>query len=246
MKRTLLFFTFILLNPFLFFSGIDAKLRVGVVFSGCGIQDGTEVSEAVLTMLYLEKANADVIYMAPDIKQAEVVNHLNPDQKTSEDRNVLVESARITRGQIKDIKQVKAQDIDALIIVGGLGSIKTLSNIMTKGVKGIVNSDLEKLIKEVYKFKKPIGSMCAASMITAKVLGKNKIKITIGTKNDYFGPMITTFGAEHIECTVDDIVVDNKNKIVTTPAFMLGPSTSDIAPGIEKFVNKLVQLAKKK
>lgn len=246
MKKAIFLFTFIVLIPLLIFSVEGVKLKVGVILSGCGIQDGTEISEAVLTMLYLEKAQAEMIYMAPDIKQANVINHYKSDQKSAEERNVIVESARITRGKIKDIKEIKSKDLDILIVVGGLGAGMNLSDLFSKGADFKVNPDLEKLINEMYDSKKTMGFMCVTPVILSKILGKYGIKVTIGKNEGDFVKMISSFGAKHIECTVDNIVIDEKNKIVTTPAFMIGPSTSDVAAGIEKLVKQVVKMAKKK
>jgi enhancing lycopene biosynthesis protein 2 len=223
----------------------DQKIKVGVILSGSGMMDGTEIYEAAFTVLALENANAEIVFMAPNIPQASVVNHLKNNDKETGSRNVLVESARIARGDIKDITYVKESDIDALIIPGGMGSVTTLSNILSKGALGTVDPETDKLIKAVYKAKKPIGSMCAASMILAKSLGDHKIKITVGKNNDFFGPMLTAFRAVNVESTSDNIVTDEANKIVTTPAFMGGPSNSTMNIGIDKMVKKVLKMAKK-
>jgi enhancing lycopene biosynthesis protein 2 len=227
-------------------SMVEAKTqkKIGIVLSGCGMMDGTEIYEAAFTVLALERAGAKVVFMAPDINQASVVNHLKNDAKVKGTRNALVESARIARGDIKNIKDIEADDLDALIIVGGIGSITTLSNIMQKGEKGTIEPDLEKLIKAVHAADKPIGSMCAASMIVAKIFGKYNVKITIGPKNDSFGPMIKAFGAQHIVSKGRGMVVDKKNKVVSTPAVMSGESNANIYIGIVKMVNQVVKMTK--
>ena len=217
--------------------------KIGVILSGCGMMDGTEVSEAVLTMLYLERGKANVVYMAPNAPQADVINHA-ANKPGDGARNVLEESARISRGSIVDIASVKAEDLDALVIVGGLGSVKNLSDFLSKGKDCTVNSDVARLIKETYAAKKPIGSMCLASANLAKVLGKQKITITIGGASNFVG-QIEAMGAIHRQCAVGDVVVDEKNRIVTTPAMMVGPSTSDIAVGIEKMVQTLLSMTKR-
>ena len=246
MRNVFLFALIGLLSVNLFAeSKTGTKPKVAVILSGSGIMDGSEIYEAVFTVLSLENSNAEIIFTAPDIKQANVVNHLKNDEKTTDTRNVLIESARIARGNIKDIKTVKSSDIDALIIVGGIGSITNISDFMSKGANGTVNPDVEALIKAVYADKKPIGSMCAASIILAKVLSGSKIKITIGKNNDYFGPMLTSFGATHVESAGDNIVVDAQNRIVTTPAFMAGPSNPTMYTGIDKMVKQVLSLVKK-
>jgi enhancing lycopene biosynthesis protein 2 len=225
------------------FSGEAARPRVGVILSGCGMMDGTEISEAVLTMLYLERGKANVVYMAPSAPQVDVINHA-ANQPGIGARNVLEESARITRGSIVDIATVKSGDLDALILVGGLGSVKNLSDFLAKGKDCAVNADASRLIAEMHAAKKPIGSMCLASANIAKVLGRQKVTITIGGASDFVA-QIEAMGAIHRQCPVGDVVVDEKNRVVSTPAMMVGPSTADIAVGIEKMVQTLLSMAKK-
>jgi enhancing lycopene biosynthesis protein 2 len=136
-------------------------------------------SEGVLTMLDLERGKALVVYLAPDIPQAEVVNH-NGNKPSGEQRNVPAEAGRICRGNIKDVKNVQAADLDALVLVGGLGSVKNLSNFPAKGIDCAVNPDVARLILDLYAAKEPIGSMCLASVTLAKVLSGKKITVTIG------------------------------------------------------------------
>lgn len=221
----------------------QAMPKVGVIYSGCGMMDGTEISEAVLTMLYLERGHASVVYMAPNAPQADVIDHA-ANKPSDETRNVLSESARISRGNIVDIAKVKASDLDVLVIVGGLGSVKNLSDFLAKGKDCAVNADFARLVKDMHAAKKPIGSMCLASANLAKVLGKQKITITIGGASNFVG-QIEAMGAIHQVCAVGDIVVDEKNRIVTTPAMMLGPSTADIDVGIGKMIEKVLSMAKK-
>jgi enhancing lycopene biosynthesis protein 2 len=225
------------------FAQAAKPVRVGVIFSGSGMMDGTELSEGVLTMLYLERGKAEITYLAPDVMQADVVAHSGTGI-AGDKRNVLVESARISRGNIKDIKIAQAADFDVLILTGGLGSVKNLSDFLAKGVDCTVNPDAARLIKDMHAAKKPIGSMCLASANLARVLGKNKITITIGGESGFVA-QVKALGAVHVTAGVGDIVVDEANRIVTTPAMMVGPSTSHIAVGIEKMINKVLEMAKK-
>jgi enhancing lycopene biosynthesis protein 2 len=246
MLKKMIIFSFLVLGILAIYpeNKTAVKPKIAVILSGCGMMDGSEIYEAAFTVLSLENSNTEIIFAAPDISQTRVVNHLKNDDKTNETRNVLIESARIARGNIKDIKELKPADIDALILIGGIGSITNLSDFMTKGTNGTVNADLENLIKGVYNMKKPIGSMCAASLILAKILGNNRIKITIGKKNDYFDPMIDSFGAIHIDSAQDNIVIDNDNRIVTTPAVMSGFSNSTMFVGIDKMVKQVLKFIK--
>ena len=216
--------------------------KVGVVLAGCGVKDGSEIHEATLTLLYLDRAKADTIIMAPDCNQMDVVNHLTEEVISTESRNILIESARIARGNIRDIKKVNSGELDALIFPGGFGAAKNLCDFAIKGENLTVNPDIEDLILEMHKAKKPVGFICIAPVIAAKVLGKFHPKITIGN-DESTAKVIDNLGAKHIVCSVDDIVVDWENLVVTTPAYMLGPSIAYVAKGIEKLVSKVLELS---
>ena len=216
-------------------------VRVGVVLSGCGVYDGAEIHEATLTLFFLDRAGAEVICMAPNVDQMDVVNHIKG-EATGEKRNVLVEASRIARGVIKDIKDVKAGDIDALVFPGGFGAAKNLCNFAVKGADCTVNPGVEKLIKEMHSAKKPIGFICIAPVIAAKVLGSFNPQLTIGNDKGT-AEAIEKMGGKHIVSPVENAVVDQKNKIVTTPAYMLGPTISKVAMGIEKVINEVLKLA---
>jgi enhancing lycopene biosynthesis protein 2 len=246
MKKILCSFVVALIAFSLSAQGAQATMRVGLVLSGAGVMDGSEVSEAVLSILALEKAKAKIVFMAPNLPQAKVVRHTDNADQPGQSRNVLEESARISRGNVKDIKDVSAKDLDALVIVGGLGSVLNLSNFLAKGADCAVNPELNRLVNEVYAAKKPIGSMCLASATLAKILSAKKITVTIGGNGSDFVKSLVAMGATNKECPATDIVVDGANLVVTTPAMMAGPTTPDMAAGIEKLVNKVVELAAKK
>jgi len=216
-------------------------VRVGVVLSGCGVYDGAEIHEATLTLFFLDRAGAEIICMAPNVDQMDVVNHIKG-EATDEKRNVLVEASRIARGVIKDIKDVKAGDIDALVFPGGFGAAKNLCNFAVKGADCTVNPGVEKLIKEMHSAKKPIGFICIAPVIAAKVLGSFNPQLTIGNDKGT-AEAIEKMGGKHVVSPVENAVVDQKNKIVTTPAYMLGPTISKVALGIEKVINEVLKLA---
>jgi enhancing lycopene biosynthesis protein 2 len=216
-------------------------VRVGVVLSGCGVYDGAEIHEATLTLFFLDRAGTEIICMAPNVDQMDVVNHIKG-EATGEKRNVLVEASRIARGVIKDIKDVKAGDIDALVFPGGFGAAKNLCNFAVKGADCTVNPGVEKLIKEMHSAKKPIGFICIAPVIAAKVLGSFNPQLTIGNDKGT-AEAIEKMGGKHVVSPVENAVVDQKNKIVTTPAYMLGPTISKVALGIEKVINEVLKLA---
>ena len=214
--------------------------KIGVLLSGCGVNDGSEIHEAVITMLTLDIAGAEIVCIAPDVDQLDVVNHLTG-KATGEKRNVLVESARIARGNIKDINKVHVTDIDGLIIPGGFGAAKNLSDFAVKGKDAVVNEDVKRLLNDMASAEKPIGAICIAPATLTKALEGKNPEVTIGNDIDTAGA-IEAMGGQHKECSVDMIHVDSNNKLVSTPAYMLGPGIKDVAVGIEKLVNKVLEL----
>jgi len=215
--------------------------RVGVVLSGCGYLDGAAIQEAVFTLLALDRAGAQVSCFAPDVDQLKVVNHLTGEE-AKERRNVLVESARIARGKIADVAQAKAADLDALILPGGFGAALNLCDFAVNGPNCTVHPDVAALVKEVHAAGKPIGAICIAPALIAKVLGGEKVKVTIGTDAGV-GQAIEAMGATHEACPVEQFVVDRQRKVVTTPAYMLGPGPKDVAAGIEGCVAEVLAMA---
>jgi enhancing lycopene biosynthesis protein 2 len=214
--------------------------KVGVILSGCGFKDGAEIHEAVFTLLYLDKEGVDYICMAPDIDQTFVVNHLTG-EKTNEKRNVLVESARIARGNIHNINDVNIEELDAVILPGGFGAALNLCSFGTQGKDMSINSDIENFLKKAHSLGKPLGFICIAPVIAAKLLGNKNIKLTIGNDKGT-SEVIESFGAKHENKNTEEIAVDEKYKIVSTPAYMLGPGPKDVANGIEKLVKKVISL----
>lgn len=216
--------------------------KVGVILSGCGVYDGAEIHESVVTLLAIDRAGAEAVICAPDIPQMHVVNHLSGEVEQGAKRNVLVESARIARGKIRDVAKVKADEIDALIIPGGFGAAKNLCNFAVKGPDCTVNEPVARLVREVHAQGKPVAAVCIAPALLAKVLGKDEPKLTIGTDADTAGAL-EKLGAKHVSCAVREVVVDRENKLVTTPAYMLAERISEAAEGIEKTVKALLELA---
>ncbi|MCF8067497.1 MAG: isoprenoid biosynthesis glyoxalase ElbB [Desulfobacterales bacterium] len=214
--------------------------KIGVLLAGCGKNDGSEIHESVLTLLSIDRANAKAVCMAPDMDQLHVINHLTG-METEEKRNVLVESARIARGEITDIKNITAEDIDALVIPGGAGSIKNLSNYAIKGTGASVNHEVLRLINEMSDKAKPIGAICIAPATLTKALSSKNPEVTVG--NDISSAeKIEAMGGRHKICTVDNIHIDKNNRLVSTPAYMLGPGIKDISIGIEKLINQIIDM----
>jgi len=214
---------------------------IGVLLSGCGVYDGAEVHEAVLTLLALDRAGADIVCMAPDVAQMHVINHLTGEE-SGETRNVLVESARIARGAIRNLKDVSAADLDGLIIPGGFGAAKNLSDFAVKGAQAEVNPEVKRIISEMSAAGKPVGAICIAPATLTRAIAERHPEVTIG--NDVgTAAAIESMGGRHQACTVDTIHVDKANRIVTTPAYMLGPGIKDVAVGIEKLVTQVMAMA---
>ncbi|QAR32919.1 isoprenoid biosynthesis protein ElbB [Geovibrio thiophilus] len=217
--------------------------KIGVVLSGCGVFDGAEIHEAVLTLYFLQKSGAETICMAPDIEQLHVVDHLRGEVAAGEKRNVLTEAARIARGNIKNLADVKVSDFDALIFPGGFGNAKNLTDFAVKGADCGINPDVLRIVRETVMAKKPLGAVCIAPVVIAKALEGTGIKtsVTIGSDSDT-AHAVEALGTTHVNCPVKDFVADEKNKIVTSPAYMLGRSIPEVAEGIEKTVHKLLAM----
>ncbi|MEC9274006.1 MAG: isoprenoid biosynthesis glyoxalase ElbB [Candidatus Neomarinimicrobiota bacterium] len=215
--------------------------RIGVVLSGCGVNDGSEIHEAVITMLELDRAGAEMVLMAPNIDQLHVINHATGEEM-DDSRNVLIESARISRGNIEDIAGVTSENLDALIFPGGFGVAKNLSDYAMAGMECSINPDVLRLSKEVHNDGKPIGVICIAPAIMAKILAGDT-ELTIGF-DEQTASDIDAMGAKHVLCPVDEIVVDKEKKVVSTPAYMEAQSIKQAASGIEKLVAEILNMIK--
>ena len=213
--------------------------KVAVILSGCGVYDGAEIYESVITLLRLDQRGAQVQCFAPDIAQLHVINHLTGEEMP-ESRNVLVESARIARGEVKDIRDANAEDFDALIVPGGFGSAKNLSNFAVEGTGCTVQPDVLALTEAFAEAGKPVGLICISPALAAKIYGPGVI-CTIGNDADT-AAALNKMGATHKDCAVSEIVEDKARKLVTTPAYMLAQSISEAASGINKLVDRVLEL----
>ncbi len=213
--------------------------KVGVVLAGCGVFDGAEIHESVLTLLALEKAGVEAVCMAPDKEQLHVINHLTG-EVADESRNVLVESARIARGNVRDLASVSADELDALVVPGGFGAAKNLSKFAVEGPGSEVDAGMKKLVEDMNAAGKPIGFICISPAVGAQILGKTGVEVTIGTDEGTAAAVETT-GAKHVSCGVTEIHVDNERKVVSTPAYMLGQNILEVSEGIGKLVETLVE-----
>ena len=217
--------------------------KVGVVLSGCGHQDGSEIHEAVFTLHALEKADAEAIIMAPDMDQFHVINHLNGNEELSESRNILVESARIARGKVIDVASVSGHQLDALIFPGGTGMAKNIFDYSMAGINCTVISDVQRLVVEILEADKPLGAICIAPVMVAKVLEYlGRTGTVTGGFNVEINNDIKAMGINTIEVGAEEIVIDKENKIVTTPAYVEAKSMNESFTGIEKLVNKVLDM----
>ncbi len=215
--------------------------KIGVILSGCGFQDGAEVHESVVTLLALDRAGAEVVCMAPNVEQRKVVNHLTGEEM-DEKRNVLVESARIARGEIKDVKEVSADDLDGIVLPGGFGAALNLSDFAVHGPSATVNADVAELVAALFEQNKPIGAICIAPAVLSKILEKKGVTLTVG--NDAgTASAIEALGGNHQTCATEAMVLDADNKVASTPAYMLGPNIAKVAAGIEKVVTEVMKMA---
>ena len=218
--------------------------KIGVLLSGCGVMDGSEIHEAVITLLEIDKQGMEYICIAPNKEQTQVINHIT-NEPQNEKRNILLESARIARGKIKDIKNINPTEIDAVIMPGGFGAACNLSSFAKEGSKANVLPEVESFLIEVHKLKKPIGAICIAPNIIAKVFGSEKIEITIGNDKDT-ASKLEQMGAKHINKLASEVVIDSKNLFITTPAYMLAKSPKEVEAGISKLVKALAELIQRK
>lgn len=217
--------------------------KIGVVLSGCGVYDGSEIHEAVITLLAIDRAGAEAVCMAPDVDQLHVINHLTGEPAAGETRNVLVEAARIARGNIKDIATVKATELDALMLPGGFGAAKNLCDFAVKGADCSVNPEVARLVREIVAAGKPLAAVCIAPALIAKVLGDDQRSPSLTIGNDAgTAAALETMGGKHVDCPVREFVVDQQNKLITSPAYMLAGNISEAAEGIEKTVKTLLEM----
>lgn len=218
--------------------------KIAVVLAGCGHKDGTEITEAVSTLIALSEAGAEYRVFAPDI-EFQVSDHRGIGLvKTDETRNTLIESARIARGEIKDLKELHSAEFDGLAFPGGFGAALHLCSWAKTGAKCEVHPEAERVIRAFYQEQKPIAAVCIAPALLARVLGREKITITIGHNDKVTTAEILKTGAIHEDCTVDDFISDRDHKIITTPAYMFGDAKPhQVFSGVRKAMRELVEMA---
>ena len=215
--------------------------KIGLILSGCGVYDGAEIHETVLTMLAIDRAGAQYVCFAPNEMQHHVINHVKG-EPAEEKRNMMVEAARIARGEITALADADLSSLDALILPGGFGAAKNLCDYAFKGSDCTVREDVKAAITKVHEAGKPVGAMCIAPAIIAKVFGDKGVEVTIGSDEKTAGDL-QKFGAKHVNCSAEVCHVDEKLKIVTAPAYMCAGSIKEAAAGIEKLVAKVIEMA---
>ena len=217
---------------------MQTNITIGVVLSGCGNKDGAEIHESVLTLWAIHKNGAEYQCFAPDIPQHHVLNFITGDEM-DERRNVLIESARIARGDIKDLKEFDADRMDAVIFPGGLGAAKNLSTFAFDGPHCTVNEDVARVVREMAARDKPIGALCIAPAVIAKILGD--VEVTVG-QDPGASKAVEQMGAVVRETTHGEIVVDSRHRIVTTPCYMLDARVDQIGEGADSLVRAVIDL----
>lgn len=214
--------------------------KVAVVLAGCGVYDGSEIYESVVTLLSLDSHDVKYQCFAPDIPQLHVVNHLTGAVVEGESRNVLIEAARLARGNICSLAELAVEDYDAVIFPGGFGVAKNLCTFATEGTNMTINPEVARVAKAFADAGKPAGYICIAPSMVASIYGSG-VKCTIGN-DEQTAQALEAMGASHVSCTVDDVVIDKDHKVVTTPAYMLAERISEAAAGISKLVDQVLML----
>lgn len=210
--------------------------KFAVILAGCGVFDGAEIHEATLSLYAIMKYGGSYEVFAPDIKQHHVINHITGEEM-KEERNVLVESARIARGNIKPLNAFDAEDFDALLIPGGFGAAKNLSNFAFNGAEAGIHIEVKDAIQEMNRMGKPIGALCISPVLIALTL--DNVDLTIGN-DEATAQAIEALGSHHIETTHGDVVYDQDTRVFTTPCYMLDANILQIAQGAENIVKAMM------
>ena len=212
--------------------------KVAVILAGCGTMDGSEINETVTLLLALDQHNIEYQAFAPDAYQAEVWNHATG-KHAEERRNMLVEAARIVRGNIFHLTKFNADDFDALFFPGGSGAAKNIFTYAYDGINFKVNKEVEKAIRDIHAQGKPIGAMCIAPLMVAKVLGN--VNVTMGSGECRQAKELAMIGCKHTETTHGGVAIDMENKIYSTPCFMLDARLKDVYQGAWNLVEEMIK-----
>ncbi len=225
-------------------------MNIGVLLSGCGVYDGAEIQETVLTLLAIEEIGANAVCISIDENQHHVINHLTGEEMP-ETRNMMVEAGRISRGSIREISSIQPSEIDGLVIPGGFGSAKNFSNWAFEGPNGTIHPKVKLLLVNLINIGKPIAALCVSPILVAKALQDSGIhpKLTLGTnceKSPYdikdFSKGIESVGALSELKTVREILIDKENKIITAPCYMMDANIKEIRKNIQDAIEALNSL----
>lgn len=225
-------------------------MTIGVLLSGCGVFDGSEIHESICTLLALEENNLKYICIAPDINQHHVVNHISGDE-IQESRNVLIESSRIARGDIKSLDNFNYDNIDGIVIPGGFGAAKNLSNWAFKGTESKVDKDVQAIIQHCFESQKPIVGLCISPTVIAKSLQvfDATLQLTIGSVHEdseynikEMQDAISTLGVKVVDTSIKNICIDKKNKIITAPCYMMKASPLQVYMNTKEAINTLKEM----
>jgi enhancing lycopene biosynthesis protein 2 len=212
--------------------------KFAVLLSGCGVFDGAEIHEATLSLLAIARKGCNYEIFAPDSDQYHVINHITGEEM-DETRNVLVESARIARGKIRNLKQFDPSAFDGLLLPGGFGAAKNLSTWAFEGTDATIHPEVEKAIAGMVALKKPVGALCISPVILAKLYGK--VRLTVGDDESTIDAL-ETLGVTHVRTTHGEVVVDPGHKFVTTPCYMLSATIDQVADGASSVVDAMIRL----
>jgi len=216
--------------------------KIAVVLSGCGVFDGSEIHEACAALLALQRAGAEAVICAPTGPQLHVVDHLAKEPAAGKSRDILIESARLARGEIQALAQVTVEGLDAVLLPGGFGAAKNLCTFAVDGENCTVHPEVETFLRQAHAQGKPIGAMCIAPVILARIFGPDlNPSLTIGN-DPGTAAKVTQMGAHHIDCPATETVVDEGNNMVTTPAYMIAGNIGEVFDGATALVEKLLGL----
>ncbi len=224
---------------------MSSQVRFAVILSGCGVYDGSEIHEAVCTLLAISRAGGEYVCFAPNIEQSRTMNHISgiTDALRGDDdnRNVLTESARIARGEIFDLKEFNAQDFDCIVFPGGMGAVTNLSDAAEKGMNCELQADIQRAISDSHKHSLVIGAMCIAPMLIARALGDKGVCITVGNDSK-LAQEINKTGAQHQNCNATEVCIDEDLRVATTPCYMLAKSITEVAQGTQNLINAMIDM----
>ncbi len=217
--------------------------KIGVLLAGCGVNDGSEIHEATLALLALDEAGAEAVCMAPDVGQPDVIDHVTG-KPLAEQRNALVEAARIARGKIRNIASVSAKDLDGLVVPGGYGAAKILCDFAARGENAKPHPEVERLVRELHAAAKPMAFFCIAPALAAAIFHSMGIQATLTIGNDEAtAAKLMTMGMKHESQPVEGVCVDRRNRIVSTPCYMLARGIREVRIGAERAVRALLEMA---